>query len=128
MGLCTELSLYPVGDDVAVFAATGNWGVGSRFIVSHSVLSDETYIARSHGSASCSNCAYPRVSFRACIDLVQHDRVGFLLWYEYLELYFRVPGSVAKQRWACTFRCFRHSSRFPGTVSILATIASLPIC
>jgi hypothetical protein len=28
--------LYPVGDDVAVFAATGNCG-GSRFIVSHSV-------------------------------------------------------------------------------------------
>jgi len=24
MGLCTELSLYPVGDDVAVFAPTGD--------------------------------------------------------------------------------------------------------
>ena len=23
---------------------------------------------------------------RACIDLVQHDRVGFLLWHEYVEL------------------------------------------
>src|SRR5437016_4931047 len=38
-----------------------------------------------------------------------------------------VPGSVSRQRLACACRCFRYSSRLPGAVLIVATIASLAI-
>ena len=38
--------------------------------------------------------------FRACIHLVQHERVGFLLWHGTSISNFRVPGSVVRQRWA----------------------------
>src|SRR5271156_2756841 len=41
---------------------------------------------------------------------------------------FRVPGSVAKQRWPWALRCFTYSSRLPGTVLTVATIANLLMC
>ena len=64
--------------------------------------------------------------FWACIDLVQHERVGFLLWHEYLEL--QGAGFGCQTTLSMSLQVLQVFVLLPGTVLMVATIASLAMC
>ena len=64
--------------------------------------------------------------FGACIDLVQHERVSFLLWHEYLEL--QGAGLGCQAALGMSLQVLQVFVPLARTVLIVATIASLLIC
>lgn len=71
-------------------------------------------------------CPVRLKGFRTCVELIQHDRVGFVLWHEYLE--FQGARLGCKGALGVSLQMLQIFILFPGAVFTVPTIASLPMC